>query len=147
MDESDLALRNLTYRHFVAEGRAPHASEVASEAGLDVEGVRAGWRRLHEMHALVLDSARLELRMVNPFSAVATPYRVQAGGRWWYANCAWDAFGILGALHSDGLIQAACPDCGEPLNVEVMAEKPRALDLVFHCLLPARRWWEDIALT
>lgn len=147
MDESDLALRNLTYLQFVALGRAPSVFEVGSEAGLDVAHVRAGWRRLHDMHALVLDPAKFELRMANPFSAIPTPHRVQADGRWWYANCAWDAFGILGALHSDGLIQTACPDCGEPITVEVVSEKPDAPDLVFHCLEPAHRWWEDIAFT
>ena len=38
--------------------------------------------------------------MANPFSAVPTAYRVPPDGRWWYANCAWDAFGILSALRS-----------------------------------------------
>jgi hypothetical protein len=32
--------------------------------------------------------------MLNPFSAVETPHRVEAGGRSWFANCAWDALGI-----------------------------------------------------
>ena len=34
----------------------------------------------------------------NPFSANPTPHRVLAVGREWYANCGWDAFGILAAL-------------------------------------------------
>ena len=41
--------------------------------------------------------------MANPFSAVATIHRVQAGCRWGYANCAWAASGIC-ALDLDGRI-------------------------------------------
>src|SRR5690348_2843820 len=99
MDDRDLELRNLTYRRFVELGRAPIAAEVGSEAGLTVADVQAGWRRLHDAHALVLNPGTMEIRMANPFSAVPTAYRVHASERWWFANCAWDAFGILGALH------------------------------------------------
>ena len=106
MDESDLRLRNLTYELFVELGRAPTAEEAGLAAGVDVS---AGWQRLHDAHALVLDSAG-EIRMANPFSAVPTPYRVNARGRWWYGNCAWDAFGICAALGADGRIETNCAD-------------------------------------
>ena len=100
MDRLDNDLRNATYREFVALGRAPAAEEVATAVGRDASEVRAGWRRLHDAHALVLDDAG-EIRMANPFSAVPTPHRVAAAGKGWYANCGWDAFGIGSALHVD----------------------------------------------
>src|ERR1700733_10276600 len=100
MDEEACSLRNMTYRRFVELGRAPAVDEVATSTGLSAERVRAGWRRLHDEHALVLHQGD-ELRMANPFSAVPTAYRVNAGGRWWYANCAWDAIGIGAALRVD----------------------------------------------
>jgi hypothetical protein len=128
-------------------GRAPAAIEVASEARLAVDAVRQGWRRLHDAHALVLNAATAEIRMANPFSAVPSAYRVHASGRWWYANCAWDAFGVCGALHSDGRIETSCPDCGEPVRVDVVDERPSDETLVFHCLVPARHWWDDIVFT
>ena len=106
--------------------------------------MRDGWRRLHAAHALVLDGAGREIRMANPFSAVPTAYRVHAAGRRWYANCAWDAFGICAALHVDGRIESSCPDCGEPLAVGVTAGAPDDASLLFHCLVPARLWWDDI---
>jgi hypothetical protein len=146
MDELDLELRRRTYARFVELGRAPTADEL----GYPREQVEGAWRRLHDAHALVLHSASpatLELRMANPFSAVPTAYRVQAGGRWWYANCAWDAFGVCAALHADGRIEASCPDCGEPLVVEVSDARPDRPDLLFHCLVPAARWWDDIVFT
>lgn len=147
MRPEDLQLRNETYRLFVALGRSPSAEEVAEATGLELSALWQGWRRLHEEHALVLNGEGSEIRMANPFSAVPTAYRVLAGGRWWYANCAWDAFGVCAALHSDGRVEASCPDCGELLAVEVTEHQPRPSSLVFHCLVPASRWWDDIVFT
>jgi hypothetical protein len=147
MEDADLELRNATYRLLVELGRAPASDEVAASLALHADAVRAGWRRLHEAHALVLDTATEEIRMANPFSAVPTPFRVHADGRWWFANCAWDAFGICAALHVDGRIETACPDCDEPIAVEVRDERPDDESLVFHCLVPAERWWDDIVFT
>jgi hypothetical protein len=147
VDGRDVALRNLTYRLFVEDGRAPAADEVARAAGLTVDAVQAGFRRLHDAHALVLNPATTEIRMANPFSAVPSAYRVRADGRWWYAICAWDAFGVCAALGVDGRIETSCPDCGEPLRVEVRDRRPGDESPLFHCLLPAADWWDDIVVT
>ena len=147
MDGADLALRNRTYALFVELGRAPTVAEVAERARATVDDVRAGWGRLHEQHAIVLDADGERLRMANPFSAVPTPFLVEAGGRAWYANCAWDAFGICAALHVDGRFETTCPDCGEPLDVDVRDGRPSDESLLFHCLVPAGRWWADIVFT
>ena len=147
MDNRDLELRRLTYQLFADGGRAPTADEVAAAAGSAREDVEAGWRRLHDAHAVVLNPATAELRMANPFSAVPTAYRVHARGRWWYANCAWDAFGVCAALHVDGRIETSCPDCGEPIAVDVRGERPSDDGLLFHCLVPAAHWWDDIVFT
>ena len=147
MDERELRLRTLTYSLFVDLGRAPTSSEVADAARLTSEEVLAGWRQLHDRHALVLNPATAEIRMANPFSAVPTSYRVQADGRWWYANCAWDAFGVCAALQTDGCIETSCPDGREPLAVEVARGQSHDQTLRFHCLVPAARWWDDIVFT
>jgi hypothetical protein len=147
VDERDLELRNLTYRLFVEQGRAPTADEVSRAAGRRVADVHAGWRRLHEAHALVLNPATVEIRMANPFSAVPTAHRVQVSGRSWYANCAWDAFGICAALHADGRIESSCPDCGQPIAIEVRDQRPLDGGCFFHCLVPAAHWWDDIIFT
>jgi len=147
VDNGDLAIRNLTYQQFVNQGRAPTSAEVAATAGVDVSTIRAAWQRLHDAHAVVLDTASGEIRMANPFSAVPTPYRVHAGGRWWYANCAWDAFGICAALDSDGRIETACADCADQLRCDVRDRRPSPDTLVFHCFVPAAAWWDDIVFT
>jgi hypothetical protein len=142
VDEADLGLRRRTYAFFVEHARAP----VAAELG-DPDEVLEGWRRLHAEHAVVLNPATDELRMLNPFSVVPTAHRVHAGDRWWYGNCAWDAFGICAALHTDGHVETSCPDCGEPLAVEVRDEQPDDESLLFHCLVPAGHWWDDIVFS
>ena len=142
VNESDLELRRRTYAFFVEHGRAPSPAELG-----DRDDVVGGWRRLHAEHAVVLNPATDELRMLNPFSVAPSAYRVQAGGRWWYGNCAWDAFGVCAALHADGRIETSCPVCGEPLAVEVRDERPDDESLVFHCLVPAAYWWDDIVFT
>ena len=147
MEPADLELRNLTYRLFAERGRAPNAAQVAREAAVSERDLHEAWRRLHDAHALVLDGSGTELRMANPFSAVPTPHRVRAGGRWWYANCAWDAFGVCAALQTDGRIETSCPDCAEPIGVEVRAGRPDDETLLFHCEVPAARWWDDIGFT
>jgi Alkylmercury lyase len=130
----DLDLRNRTYAEFVRFGRAPRAEELGPR-----EEVLAGWRELHDAHALVLDGD--EIRMANPFSAVPTPYRVQADGRWWYGSCAWDAFGICVVFGGDGRVEH------RDIVVEVRDSRPDDEALVFQVLVPARQWWDDIVYT
>jgi hypothetical protein len=146
--EPDLPIRNEIYSSFVRTGNAPAPSEIASAFDLAPEDVADAYRRLHDAHALVLHPGTTEIRMLNPFSTVETPHRVEAGGRWWFANCAWDALGIPAALHTDGTVASECPDCGEPLALEVRGgELVRGADLLVHFVVPARHWWDDIAFT
>lgn len=147
MDAVDIAIRNTTYRLFVENGSAPSAADVATAAGISLSDTEAAWRRLHDAHAIVLQPDAVELRMANPFSAVPTAYRVNAGGRSWYANCAWDAFGICAALHTDGHIETTCPECGEAIECEVRDGQSVDKQLLFHCLVPAAQWWDDIVFT
>jgi Alkylmercury lyase len=147
VDGQALVVRNLTYALFVELGRAPSAEEVGQAAELAGDEVVAVWRDLHRVHALVLNPATTEIRMANPFSAVPTAYRVLAAGRWWYGNCAWDALGICAALRADGRIETSCPDCGEVIVLEVRDRRVDDERLLFHCLVPASQWWDDIIFT
>jgi hypothetical protein len=146
MDDLDLQVRRATYRRFVEVGRAPTAGEVAEAIGITEDEIRAAWRRLHDGHALVLDETG-EIRMANPFAARPTDFRVDADGRSWYANCAWDAFGIGAALHVDSEFDTHCPDCAEPIRVRVRDGQPDDPGSMFHVLVPAGRWWNDIGFT
>ena len=148
MDAFELRVRNEVYTAFVRDGRAPSAADTAAALGLAPEEVEGAFRRLHDEHALVLQPGSSEIRMLNPFSAVETPHRVEAGGRTWFANCAWDALGIPAALHADGRVESRCPDCGAAMELEVRdGELVRGADLLVHFVVPARRWWDDIGFT
>lgn len=146
MDDADLRVRNSTYRLFAEFGRAPQPDEVASAEGIDRADVSASWRRLHDMHALVLDPDG-EILMANPFSAAPTRHRVVAGGKDWFANCAWDAVGVCAALGTDGDIATSCPHCDEPIELSIRNQQPSDSSLLFHCLVPAASWWDNIAFT
>jgi hypothetical protein len=147
MDQAELELRNRTYAMFVDLGRAPSRDEVAEAIGAPAADVSSGWRRLQDQHALVVDGETGELRMASPFSAIPTGHTVRAAGRTWFANCAWDAFGICAALHADGTIGTTCPDCGEAIVVHVRDRSPIEPDSVIHVLVPAAGWWDDIVFT
>jgi hypothetical protein len=140
----DVELRNRTYAFFVEHGRPPRPDELG-----DPDSIVAGWRDLHDGHALVLAGHDpTSIRMLNPFSCVPTAHRVEAAGRWWYGNCSWDSFGIVAALGGEGRYLTSCPDCAEPLRFAVHAGGlVDEYGAVFHCLVPAARWWDDIVFT
>lgn len=146
MDQADVDLRNATYAAMVENGHAPAAAEIAAALGITADGVAAAWRRLHVAHALVLD-ADGAIAMLNPFSAKPTPFVVEAAGRSWYGNCGWDAFGIGAALGVDSEIHTTCADCGEPIEIEVRGGQPLDTSPVFHVLVPAVHWWDNIGFT
>jgi hypothetical protein len=147
MDERDVRIRNFLYNRFVETSQTPRVPDVAREFELSQEAAGAALRRLHDAHALVLERDALEIRMLNPFSCVPSAWRVEAAGRTWFSNCAWDSLAVCAALHSDGRIESSCADCGEPLTVEVHDQKPVQRDYLFHVLVPARQWWDDIVFT
>ena len=47
----------------------------------------------------------------------------------------------------DGRIETSCPDCGEPIALEVRGRQPDDDSLLFHVLVPAAHWWDDIVFT
>lgn len=58
-----------------------------------------------------------------------------------------EAFGVCAALHADGRIETPCADCGESIAIDVRDQQPDDQSLMFHCLVPAARWWDDIVFT
>jgi len=111
------------------------------------EAIPAAYRRLADAHAIVLDPAG-DLWMAHPFSAVPTPFSVEADGSTHTANCIWDALGVIELLGGTGTARFPCPDCGEPQRVEVRdRELHDAPELLVHFAVPAARWYEDIGFT
>jgi hypothetical protein len=85
--------------------------------------------------------------MAPPFSGVPTQHVVEAGGIQYFANCAWDALGVIAALHKPGVIHSSCGQSGEPFHLNVGLQGPEPSNWLFHCLAPAAKWWDDIVFT
>ena len=120
----DLGLRAEIFAAFAETGAPPPLPD------------SAGLRELAERHVVVLDE-RGRIRMAHPFAGHHTGARVDAGGRPWWGNCAWDGYGIAAAL---GLPEAEITAQGITVGLD-------GGDAVFHVAVPARRWWDDIGHT
>jgi len=148
VDAFDLDVRRHVYFSVVANGRPPTAAETSAALGREEEEIAGAYRRLHDAHALVLFPDTTDVWMANPFCFAPTPHRVTAGGRVWTGTCAWDALGIPGALHCDGVVESECACCGERLELEAFGgELVSGGDVIVHFVVPARRWWDDIGFT
>lgn len=135
------------YRHFADTGRAPTPDDIAAKVGSDAESVRAAYTRLRAQRVLALERDGVSIRMAPPFSGVPTQHVVTVDGRKYFANCAWDSFGIIAALQHPGEVQSECAQSGAPLRLAVTLDGPPPSNWVFHCLVPAAKWWDDIVFT
>jgi hypothetical protein len=88
-----------------------------------------------------------EILMANPFSAVPTPFIVEAGERRYWANCIWDGLGVLAMTGADGRVLASCGDCGEAMGVQVQGGDLVSPEGLIHFAVPARQWWSNIKFT
>jgi len=145
--ELELKTKLAIYEHFAATGRRPSVEEVAARVDTSVSQVREQFERLRARRVLVLEGDGESIRMAPPFSGVPTQHRVHAGGVSYFANCAWDALGIPAALHTSATVSSRCEQSHEPLELQVTAQGPEYSDWLFHCVVPASQWWDDIVFT
>lgn len=143
----ELDVKLAVYRYFAETGRPPSCDEIADKVGSPAGEVVQAYQRLRAQRVLVLDEDQVSIRMAPPFSGVATQHVVKSGGLSYFANCAWDALGIPAALRRPGTVYSRCEQSMEPLCLEVGPEGPASSDWVFHCVVPAAHWWDDIVFT
>jgi hypothetical protein len=143
----DTQTKLAVYRHFAETGQRPSLQVVAERVRTDVSSVREAYLRLRTQRVLVLEADGASIRMAPPFSGVPTQHVVIVDETKYFANCAWDSFGIPAALHRPGRVHSRCEQSGEPLNLEIGLEGPQPCSWLFHCLVPAARWWDDIVFT
>jgi alkylmercury lyase-like protein len=139
--------RIFVYDQLIATGLPPTLDETAEHFGV----ARADARR--ELAALKIGKTILvhpetgEIWMAGPFAATKTVYEVVAGGRTYYANCAWDMLGIPMILNAPADIHTKCTDCGSAMHIHGDPDDSPTENAVVHFLVPARRWYEDIGFT
>lgn len=135
------------YRHFAETGTRPSPEDIAASVGSDPRTVLDSYQKLRAQRVLALEADGFSIRMAPPFSGVPTQHVVAAGETQYFANCAWDALGVLAALHQPGMVHSRCEQSGEPLHLAVGLEGPEQSTWLFHCLVPAAKWWDDIVFT
>ena len=135
------------YRLFAEKARRPSPEEVAERVGADAQRILAAYTRLRAQRVLVLEADGASIRMAPPFSGVPTQHVALVEGKRYFANCAWDALGVIAALQKTGEVHSRCEQSGEPLYLEVGLEGPTPSTWLFHCLVPVAKWWDDIGFT
>ncbi len=147
MDELDVRMRREVYRQFVEAGHSPTTATLAPALELTEADAADSLRRLDEVHEIVLEAGTLAIKKLLPFACEPTPHRVLARGRAWYANCAWDAFGVVAAFGTEGHVYSSCPCCAEAIEIEIRGSEPFPATDVAHLLVWAENWWDDIFFT
>jgi len=145
--ELEVRAKLAIYGHFAAVGSRPSVDDIAARVGAAAPQVREILGRLRAQRVLVLEADGESIRMAPPFSGVPTQHRVTSGGVTYFANCAWDALGIPAALRRAATVHSRCEQSLEPLELAVSDGGPESSDWVFHCVVPAARWWDDIVFT
>lgn len=143
----ELEVKLAVYKYFAETGSSPSCDQVAQTLGTSAGEVVQAYQRLRAQRVLVIEDDGISLRMAPPFSGVATQHVVQAGGRSYFANCAWDALGIPAALQEPATVYSRCEQSMESLRLEVGLDGPASSGWVFHCVVPAAHWWDDIVFT
>jgi hypothetical protein len=142
----DWTVRNAVYATVVERTVPPTVDETAAALGVGPDDVRSAYERLNSRHALFLTPGSHDVRMAHPFSGVPTAFRIEADGRTYWANCAWDTLGIPAALHADARVEAPLGD-GESMRFAIEAGQVKGWQGVVHFPLPFRRWYDDLIET
>lgn len=147
LPDTEVGAKRAIYEHFAASGRRPSAADIAARLGVTVPRARELFGRLRAQRLLVLEADGESIRMAPPFSGVPTQHSVSSAGVSYDANCAWDALGIPAALQRRATVHSRCEQSLVPLEIEVTDRGPEGSDWLFHCLVPAARWWDNIVFT
>lgn len=143
---ADWALRAELYQRFIAETGPPSHESLGAAVGMDESEVRERLTALADHHLVTLKGDSGFVWMVHPFSAVPTAFPVKTLLGLFWANCAWDVFGIPSLLGVDGTTRTRCAESGEDLELGVFGGEAWGNGCV-HFLVPPRDSWNDIGYT
>ena len=150
-DEQTVArVRLFIFERFLKDAQAPVVEELMIEFSLPRETVTAILDELVAVRHIALVPGSARILMAFPFSAVATPFRVMARGRTYFANCAWDAVAFHAMLGDEVRIESFCHHCATPIRIELKDGRATRVEpketLVYLALRPTQ-WWENIVTT
>jgi hypothetical protein len=144
-------IRLRVYEHFLAHAYPPVVEQLMTEFSLSRAEVAEVLRELDATRMLALVRGTERILMAWPFSAIATPFRVRARGRDYFANCSWDAIAFHSMLGGDPVtIGSHCHHCARPIDIQLEGGRATLVEpaeaIVYLALRPTQ-WWEDIITT
>ena len=140
-------VRLYVFARSAESGQVPQAAEIAERLARPIAAIHAALRKLAEGKVLILAPHDGNIWAANPFCAVPSGVRVDAGGKRYWGICIWDALGIAASLGRDANIQAPCGDCGDNLQLAVQGGKLTRSEGIVHFAIPAHHWWDNIGFT
>ena len=149
---ADLArdVRKFVFDSFLEHSIPPVLEEIMERFRLGRPEAFEVLQALEAARHLKLVPGTQRILMAFPFSAVATPFRVErSSGTSFFANCAWDAVAFHSMLNEPIRIASRCHHCAGPIGIELARGRATASPpnpLVF-LSLPAAQWWNDIVNT
>ncbi|MEO6579489.1 MAG: organomercurial lyase [Candidatus Limnocylindria bacterium] len=153
MTEPNLAIRTrrFIFEYFASHATAPVVEELMSEFSIKRDEATTVLDDLGAARHIALVKGTARLLMAFPFSSIATPFRVHARGRTYFANCAWDAVAFHAMLGEEDVdIGSFCHHCAEPIRVQMRNGAATLVDppgtIVYLALKPTQ-WWDDIVTT
>ncbi len=148
MDKVNLwQIRAFIYQRFAEMAQPPSVEETAVRFGMTWEETASAYEELQQHHAIFLKPGTHDIQMAWPFSAEETSFQVRANNKTYFANCAWDSFGIPAALHADAEIEATCAQSGEIIRMSVINGEVQGPDALVHFLVPFKDWYDDLPST
>ena len=150
MDPDLRAVRKFIFDHFFEHATPPVLEEVIQRFGLSRAEAFARLKGLEADHHILLVPGTQRILMANPYSAVATPFRVYVDRKEYFANCAWDTVSMHVMLDMDARVESYCHHCAEPIQLslskgKVASSKP-AEPMIF-LSMPVARWYESLVNT
>jgi hypothetical protein len=143
-----IALRIFVYDEIVANGLPPTSEAIGQHFDVSPNDARVALAELRIGKTILVHPQTGEIWMAGPFSAAPSSYRLTNGTHEWWANCAWDMFGVATLVGEPLRVDTRCTDCGVPIGLDCdPAAPPNDAAGVVHFLLPAHRWYDDIGFT
>lgn len=149
-DETIARVRQSIFEHFLADARAPVVEELMTEFSLSRDSMTEVLEQLAEARHIALVPGSARILMAFPFSAVATPFRVAARGKKYFANCAWDAVAFHAMLANEIRVDSFCHHCATPIRIELKdgrATHVEPEETQIYLALRPTQWWENIVTT
>ena len=147
LSDFDWQVRHTIYTHFARTASSPSMDDIAGAVGATENAACASVEKLAEAHVITLAPASRRIWMAHPFSAVPTAYPVVTAGLRYWANCAWDVFGIAALIGERSVTTSECSNSCRAIRLEITPDGGVIGEGVVHYLVPPRRFWENIGFT